>query len=132
MTYLTLRNKAPFERLFDDFWNLPAARESNWAPAADIFEEDTHFLLALEVPGVKRDDIKIEVEGDRVVISGERKATDDKRSLYGERRFGSFERAFTLPANADSTKIEAKYEDGVLSVVVPKAEAAKPRVVKVS
>ena len=131
MTYLTLNHKAPLDRLFDDFWGFPAASGAPaWSPAADIDEADGHYLLTVDVPGMKRDDIHIEVDGERILVTGERKA-EEKRGLYSERRFGKFERAFALPTHVDTTKIEAKYEDGVLSVYVPKAESAKPRQIKI-
>lgn len=145
MFYLTTRNngladfRREMDRLFDDFWSMPTLNSgsemtASWSPTADIDEEDDHYMLSLEIPGMKKDELKIEVIDNQVVISGERK-TEEKRkekgSLYSERRFGRFQRAFTLPTHVDAGKIEAQYQDGVLKVYVPKSEAAKPRQIKI-
>jgi HSP20 family protein len=145
MFYLTTRNngladfRREMDRLFDDFWSAPASTNgseltSSWSPVTDIEEENDHYMLSLEIPGLKKDDLKIEVVDNQVVISGERK-TEEKRkekgSLYSERRFGRFQRSFALPTHVDAGKIEAQYQDGVLKVYVPKSEAAKPRQIKI-
>jgi HSP20 family protein len=127
------------ERVFDDFWTMPAMSQAietspAWAPAADIDEESDHYMLSLEVPGLKKDELKIEMLGDHIVISGERKHEERKEkkgALYSERRFGRFQRTFAIPSHVDGSKIEAQYQDGVLKVYVPKAEAAKPRQIKI-
>lgn len=145
MFYLTTRNngladfRREMDRLFDDFWymptpNLGSEMTSSWSPTTDIDEEDDHYMLSLEIPGMKKDELKIEVIEDQVVISGERKTQEkrkEKDSLYSERRFGRFQRAFTLPTHVDAGKIEAQFQDGVLKVYVPKSEAAKPRQIKI-
>lgn len=145
MFYLTTRNngmadfRREMDRLFDDFWSMPTASPGSemtaaWSPMTDIDEEDDHYMLSLEIPGMKRDELKIEVIDNQVVISGERK-TEEKRkekgSVYSERRFGRFQRSFALPTHVDAEKIEAQYQDGVLKVYVPKSEAAKPRQIKI-
>lgn len=136
MTYLTLRNneRAAYRndlgRLFGDFWALPTQQTATWAPHADIDEEEAFYSLSLDLPGLKKEDLTIEVEQDQVVVSGERKPPE-KRGLYSERKYGKFQRTFTLPTHVDTAKIEAKFEDGVLRVKVPKAETAKPRQVKI-
>lgn len=132
MKYVTLRSQAPvfrgeLDRIFDDFWTLPShAKTAAWSPAAEIDEAADHFLVSLELPGLKREELSIEVTENQVVISGERKAPE-KRGLYTERQFGKFQRTFSLPGNVDSEKIEAHFENGVLNVRVPKVEAVKPR-----
>jgi HSP20 family protein len=139
MTYLTLRNnehatyQQDLNRLFGDFWALPSQQKQQqaaWAPHADIDEEEAHYTLSLDLPGLAKEDLAIEVSEDQVVVSGERKAPE-KRGLYSERRYGKFQRTFTLPTHVDTAKIEAKFEQGVLRVKVPKAESAKPRQVKI-
>ncbi|MGZ3654356.1 MAG: Hsp20/alpha crystallin family protein [Bdellovibrionota bacterium] len=131
-----LSSASPIDRLFGDFWALPSRasdfeQSAAWAPPADIEEEEGHYLLKLDVPGVNKEDVSIEVEHDQVLVSGTRKAAE-KPGLYSERRAGKFQRSFTLPTHVDTSKIEAKYEDGVLSIHVPKAESAKPRQIKIS
>jgi HSP20 family protein len=141
----TLRNsdladfRREVDRLFDDFWLLPslgaaAERAPAWAPATEIDERDDHYLLSIEVPGMKREELRIEAVDDQLVVSGERKLEErreGKGSRYSERRFGRFRRAFTIPSHVDAGKIEAQYEDGILKIYVPKAEAAKPRQIRI-
>ena len=126
-----------FDRFFDDFWTVPSLLDSPrknapWAPVADIEEEDDHYLLTLEVPGMAREDLKIEYVNGQIAISGERKQEEkNKNGRYSERRYGKFFRAFSLPAGVDGDKVEAQYANGVLKVYVPKAESAKPRQIKI-
>lgn len=111
----------------NDFWNpwasfrrdLDNLVEKSFAPAYEIDEEDGHYLISLETPGVAKDQFKIEVAENTVTISG-------------ENRRGKFQRSFLLPVGIDSSKIEANYQDGVLRLMVPKAEEAKPRQIKIS
>lgn len=127
-----------FDRLFDE-WLTPARKElrteSHFVPVCDVEEQDDHYLLTLEMAGVKKDDIKMEVVDNHIVISGERRNESRKQAeggIYSERRFGKFQRTFTLPAGVDAAHVEANYQDGVLYIVVPKAETAKPRQIKIS
>ncbi len=146
MGYLTETNRnrnfadwrREFDRWFGDaatpaFYKSPEEGQS-FLPACDLEEDDGHYLLSLEVPGVAKEDVKIEVEGNTLVVSGHRSASAQKKeggTWYSERQYGSFQRAFTLPAHVDPTKIEAQAKDGILKIALPKAEAAKPRTVKV-
>lgn len=129
------------DRLFDDFWGAtPAARtwrsvETEWAPACDVEEDDNHYLLTLDMPGVQKDQIKLEVVENKLTISGERRHEQKNKAdgiWYSERRQGKFSRSFTLPAGFDADKVEANYQDGTLRVYVPKAESAKPRQIKIT
>jgi HSP20 family protein len=124
-------------------WNpvTDSRRESNnglldtsFAPLCDVEEQDDHYLLSLEVPGMKKDDIKIEVVDRELTVSGERQRTSMKneRLAYTERRFGKFQRKFSLPVEVDTSLIEANYQDGLLRLVVPKAEAVRPRQIKIT
>jgi HSP20 family protein len=147
MNYLNKRNDnwiplADFRRemdgLFDDFFSTPRnQREVSrvWTPACDVAEEDGHYMLSIEMPGISKEDIKIEMANNTVTISGERRFENKKKegsAWYGERRYGKFHRSFTLPAGIDADKVEANYQDGVLQLIVPKAESAKPRQIKIS
>lgn len=127
-----------FDRLFDD-WGSPVPRglrsESGFFPACDIEEGEGHYLLTLEVAGIKKDDIKLEVNDGVLTISGERQYENKKGQeahWYSERRFGKFQRSFALPAGADAARVEANYQDGILRVLLPKAETAKPRQIKIT
>jgi len=120
-------------------WGHPTAQwatdESYMRPACDIHEENDQYLLALEIPGVSKDDIRIEAIDNQLVVSGERRmeaAKAEKANLYSERSYGKFRRVFSLAKGIDASKIEANYQDGVLRVLVPKSEAAKPRQIKIT
>jgi HSP20 family protein len=105
-----------------------------WEPLVDIAEDDKEFLVKVEVPEMKKEDVKVTVENGTLRISGERKAEkEEKNRKYHriERSYGSFLRAFTLPDGADGTKVSAQYKDGVLSVHLPKTAEAKPKSVEV-
>ena len=112
-------------RLFGDGFNrLPAGENFGaWAPLVDIYEEGDKIVLRAEIPGASKDDIDVKVENGTLTIRGEKKQ---------EKRFyGSFSRSFVLPTSIDAGKITATYKDGVLEVVVPKADAAKPKKVQI-
>jgi HSP20 family protein len=129
--------------VFDDFDRIvnALATRPNYAnvvgfqPRCDISETKDHYLVSFDMPGVKKEDIKLEVQDNQLVISGERnreiREGDGKTTLRHERVYGKFERAFTLPTSIDADKIEAHYEDGVLNVVLPKAEVAKGRTIQI-
>lgn len=105
-----------------------------WAPAVDIFERGDNLVLRAELPGVDRNDIDVRAENGILTLRGERHrdAEIDEASAYRlERAYGSFTRSFTLPRTVDASKIEAHYRDGVLEVVLPKVEAAKPKRVEI-
>ena len=103
-------------------------------PACEVEEQKEHFLITLDVPGVTKEDIKLNVESGRLVVTAERKKerTEEKDNhFFSERKYGKFERIFELGENVDPEKIEAAYQDGVLKIILGKAEKAKPRVISV-
>ncbi len=103
----------------------PQAKETIWLPAVNEREDEKAYYLEIDLPGVKKEDINVEVKDNILRISGERKfkkEEEDKGYKRVESFFGKFERSFTLPADADAEKIEAKAEDGVLTIVIPKVE----------
>lgn len=107
---------------------------SEWAPLVDISEDEKEYLIKAELPEVKKDDIKLNVQDDVLTITGERKyEKEEKGKKYHrvERSYGSFLRSFTLPENADGTKVSAEYKDGLLMVRLPKSEKAKPKAIEV-
>lgn len=127
-----------FDRLFDD-WTTPSSRglrtDQTYVPACDVEEADDHYLLTLEMAGIKKEDIKLEVNDGQLTISGERRHEAKQKQegqWYSERRFGKFQRSFALPAVIDADRVEANYQDGILRVVVPKAESAKPRQIQIT
>ena len=107
---------------------------AEWAPLVDITEDDKEYLIKAELPEVKKEDIKLTAHNDVLTITGERKyEKEEKGKKYHrvERAYGSFERSFTLPEDADEGKIAAEFKDGVLKVHLPKSEKAKPKSIEV-
>jgi HSP20 family protein len=130
----------PFFRLIDSFLNqdlLPSEEVSNrtWMPPVDIQETTDAYRLVAELPGMTKEDITITLENNVLRLSGERKFEKDvKKESYQrvERTYGTFARAFTLPSQVNHDKVEAAFENGLLTIVVPKAEQAKPRKITIS
>jgi HSP20 family protein len=105
-----------------------------WAPALDISERKDAYVVTVEVPGVNPDDLDITLEDGLLTIQGERQFTQESTEQQFhrvERRYGSFRRSITLPSQVQADSIEASFENGVLEVVVPKAEEAKPKKISV-
>lgn len=126
------------DQLFDSFFGEPHRGHefemTGWAPRVDVEETKDAFRFRADLPGMSRKDIAISVENHRLTIRGERKSeTDEKSSRYHrvERLSGSFTRSFQLPATVLSERVEASYKDGVLEVVVPKAEEIRPREIEI-
>ncbi|MET7572153.1 Hsp20/alpha crystallin family protein [Streptomyces sp. NPDC005492] len=110
-----------------------AAPVAAWTPSADVTETDDAFHVEIELPGVKAKDINIEANGQELVVTGEIKEKERKSVLRrSTRRTGSFEYRLLLPGEVDTDKIAADKKDGVLTVTVPKAEAAKPRHIEIN
>lgn len=108
--------------------------EQLWAPVTDITEDEKQFLVKVELPEMKKEDVKVTVEKGTLRISGERKAEkEEKTKKYHriERSYGAFERTFTLPDGADGTKVSAEYKDGLLTVHLPKTAEAKTKAIEV-
>jgi HSP20 family protein len=106
----------------------------DWAPSADIIEGPEAFEIKVELPEMKKEDVKVSVVDGELRISGERKQEkEEKGRKYHrtERSYGSFLRSFTLPGNVDDSKLSAEYKDGVLQVRLPKSEQAKPKTIAV-
>jgi len=106
------------EKFFDETTARPSA-ERTLTPAWDTSETENHFLLSLDIPGVAKEDIKIDFDKNTLTIAGERK------------RVGTFKRSFTLPNTVESEKIEARYENGVLEIILPKLQTMQPRRIEV-
>ena len=105
-----------------------------WSPVVDVTEDDNEFLIKMELPDVKKEDVKVLVENGILQIRGERKfEKEEKGKKYHrvERSYGSFERSFTLPETSKPEALSAKYEDGLLAVHVPKNKTVAPVPVEV-
>lgn len=113
------------DRLFD----LSEGREFfGWAPALDVYEDADAFLVKVELPGMKKDEIDLSLHNDTLTISGERKSEQvNGESSRSERYFGRFQRTFQLPKPVQAEKVEATYKDGILTVRLPKTEESKPK-----
>lgn len=122
------------------FWHSPMGRtvsdiepyvraETGWAlsPLVDIVEKDKHYQITAELPGLDPENIELKIANDTLTIKGEKKQErEEKKQNYhfSERRYGAFQRSFTLPAGIDADKIEANFKSGVLTVLLPKTEQA--------
>ena len=110
------------------------AMTTAWAPALDISERKDAYLVTVEVPGVEPEDLDITMEDGLLTIKGERQFTSESSEQQFhrvERRYGAFRRSITLPAQVQADHIEATFDNGVLQIVVPKAEEAKPKRIQV-
>ena len=106
----------------------------SWAPALDIYETKEKFVVTVELAGVEPKDVEVSVEDSTLTIRGERKFSEEvEEENYRrvERRYGSFVRSFGLPQTTDADRIEASFDKGVLTIEVPKVEAAKPKKITV-
>lgn len=134
---VTLRDR--MDRLFDDSLARLGGKDddlslSNWSPPVDIYETVENIVIKAEVPGVKKEDISVEVKNDTLYLKGERKFEKDvKEENYHrmERSYGSFRRIFSLPATVEQDKVKASFKDGVLEIILPKLEKAKPKKITV-
>ncbi len=124
------------DRLFDEIAEERRPFSTLLAPVIDLDENDSHYTLSAELPGVDRDDVTIELADGTLTIRGEKKSEREEkteRSRYAERSYGAFSRSLPLPRDAESdpARIEASFKDGVLTVKVPRSEEAKPTVIAI-
>lgn len=114
-------------------WKEGMAMEGGF-PTVDVVEEKDRILVKADLPGMKEEDIHVEVEDGALTLRGERRQETESREGKAhriERSYGAFLRSFTLPANVDHTKVAASYKDGVLEVTLPKREGTRPKEVKI-
>lgn len=119
-----------FDKLFSNF-----AQTEHHAPACEIVDEEKQYFVSLDVPGLKEEDISIEVKDNHLYVTGERKyesKTERNNVLRTEKRYGKFSRAFTLPQDVNSDAIEAKFSNGVLDITIPKTEKAQARKISIA
>lgn len=130
-----IRNE--IDRIFEDPFGLLAPTTGffeGWAPPLDVYEDKDKYVVKAELPGMKRDEINVSLDGNTLTVSGERKEEQEKNegdTYRAERYFGRFQRSITLPAAVDANKIQAAYNDGVLRVTLHKSEEAKPKHIQV-
>jgi len=122
-------------RLFSRVGNGDVAERQSWTPQIDVIENENAIVLKAELAGMDPAEINIEVQDNVLTVSGERRFKEEvKEDKYYriERRYGSFSRSLALPQTVNESAIEAKYENGVLDITVPKAEIAKPKKISVA
>lgn len=123
-----------WDELFARTPGLPSYDEREFVPKTDISETEKQFMLSIDLPGLKKEDIKIEVVDGVLSVTGERKHQEiynDNKTHRIERSYGSFKRAFTLPKNVSADSIEAQYENGVLELVLPKTALAQSKKIEI-
>ncbi len=119
----------------DRFFSGTAEPESTWSPVCEVENIEDKYLLSLEIAGVPKDRLKIEVVNDQLIVTGERESNQKSKTddgWYSERKYGKFSRSFTLPDGVDESKIEAQFENGILKVAIPKVEIKKPLKIKIA
>ena len=141
MRYLTSWPRAQFSkdlfRQFDDFFEgvneTTPAELRTFSPTMDVEETKDAYLVRFDIPGIKDEELKIEVKDNTLFVSGERKREEKTNGEYVryERFYGRFERALTLPRNVDADKIDAQYDKGVLTLAVPKIATATTKTIEV-
>jgi HSP20 family protein len=125
------------ENMFEDFFTPFAAGTPRWSredtitPRLDVNETEKTYEVAAELPGVKKDDVKVSIDHDRITIEGECREANERREgenvVYSERSARKFMRSFLLPTEVDDTAAQAKLENGILSLTLPKKEGSEAR-----
>jgi HSP20 family protein len=131
---MTLREA--MDRLFDDAFTRPlSVRDGGWStPAIDMYQTDNDVVVKAALPGYKADDVQINVTGEVLTIRGEMKHDEEQKEKswhIREHRWGSFERSISLPTDVVSEKAQADFDNGILTITLPKAEEVKPKTITV-
>ena len=132
---MTLREA--MDRLFDDAFTHPLSRDG-WSastPAVDMYQTDDEIVVKASLPGIKADEVQINITGDVLTLKGEvnhEEEKNDKAWHIREQRWGSFQRSVALPTNVVSDKAKAEFENGILVITLPKAEEVKPRTITIN
>lgn len=125
---------------FEDFFNefdrglTPSAGKAayDFVPPIDLEEDENFYMVSIDLPGMKKNEIKIDCAENILTVSGERARDVKGESKYTERPYGTFLRTFTLPSHVEVNNIKALFEDGVLKVTLPKSAEAKTRTIKIN
>jgi HSP20 family protein len=126
-----------FDRFFDEvalFNRTNGFSETSFSPSCEITDEGANYMLKFDMPGISKENLKVEVVNDLLTVKAERKEErkqESKRKYLSELTYGMYERSFTLPGPVDDKKIDAKFENGVLTVTIPKANGAKVKQIAV-
>ncbi|RMD50436.1 MAG: Hsp20/alpha crystallin family protein [Ignavibacteria bacterium] len=114
------------QKYFDELPFMFSGRVESFTPKFDIYEDNENLYVDVEIPGMKKEELKLTLEDNILTLEGEKKVSEDlknKKFYRNERMFGSFKRSFTLPVEVDNEKIEAKYDNGVLNIKFHKLDA---------
>lgn len=125
------------DSFFNDFYSpiCHSVKERKYAPLVDIYENENDFFVEAQLPGMKKEDIKIEIDQGKLFVSGEScKENEIKKENYYKKEIieGKFFRSFILPKNIDKDKLNASFKDGILKIRLPKIEEAKPKQIKIN
>jgi HSP20 family protein len=123
-----------FSEMLDTFFNEAVTGRENFVPGIDVMESDKQYEIRVTLPGIKKDEVKIELEDNTLTVSGERKFENEeknKRYHLVESRFGTFKRSFTLPRNVDNSSIDAKMAEGILNITIKKDEKSVSRQISI-
>jgi len=130
---MTLREA--MDRLFDDAFTHPLSLRDGWSvPAIDMFQTENEIVVKVALPGIKPEDVQINITGDVLHIKGEMRYEDEKKEKswhIREQRMGAFERAVALPTEVVTDQAKAEFENGVLAITLPKAEEVKPKTINI-
>ena len=132
---MTLREA--LDRLFDDAFTRPLSVRDGWSmasPAIDMYQTDNEVVVKASIPGIKVEEVQINVTGDILTLKGEARQEEDRKERswhIREQRFGSFERSIVLPTDVKSGQAEAVFENGILTITLPKADEVKPKTINI-
>lgn len=132
---MTLREA--MDRLFDDAFTRPLSVRDGWSmasPAIDMYQTDNDVVVKASIPGIKAEEVQINVTGDILTLKGEARQEEDRKERswhIREQRFGSFERSIVLPTDVKSDQAEAVFENGILTITLPKADEVKPKTINI-
>ena len=130
---MTLREA--MDRLFDDAFTRPLSLRDAWSvPAIDMYQTDDEIVVKAALPGIKADEVQINITGEVLTLKGEMKHEEEKKEKawhMREQRWGSFERSVVLPTDVVSDKAKAEFENGILTITLPKAEEVKPKIINI-
>ncbi len=129
-----LAERGRLGRMMEELMGEHGLGRGDLAPAIDIHESDSEFIATVELPGVKREDVTVELNEGVITVTGEKKSEREEKKERGrwiERSYGTFSRSFSLPANAASDQIDASFKDGVLTLRIARLEQSKPTTIRV-
>ena len=129
-----LVGRGRFSRLMEEMFGERSFARKELVPSLDLHETDSEYVVTVELPGVRKEDVTVEMTEGVLTVRGEKKSEREEkkeRSRYIERSYGSFSRSFTLPANAARDRIDASFKDGVLTLRIAKLEETKPKTIAI-